>query len=77
MTDYINVEAVTDKQLFKGGANDSVYWPRGYLSSSVSSRTFGGVKWGIAWYYRTASCKQSLYLIEEMEVKDTSIKRLL
>lgn len=49
MTDYINVEPVTDKQLFKGGANDSVYWPRGCLGSSASSPHIGGVKWSIAW----------------------------
>lgn len=32
--------------------------------------TFGGVNWGMPWYYRTANFKKSLYLIEEMQVKD-------
>lgn len=41
MTDYISVGTVTDKQLFKRGANDSVYWHRGYLSHLVSAGNQG------------------------------------
>lgn len=41
MTDYINVDSVTDKHVCRRGANDLDYWHRGYLSHLVSAGNQG------------------------------------